>query len=120
MLEAIPSAITQVKTLSQSIRLTVDTQENLTPETFAKLFGLKDKVGWFFFAEHREKLPGVIDTSQLPPIPQREDGQKSPSERLRNVLFVYWKKKTDQKQDFELWRVRWMEKLITNIKEQLN
>src|SRR5690242_17700980 len=107
MIEAVPATISQVKTLTKSVRLTVDTQENLTPETFAKIFGLKDKVGWFFFAEETAKLPDQIDTLKLPPIPPREDGEKSVSERLRSVLFVYWKQKTDQKQDFELWRTRW-------------
>jgi hypothetical protein len=46
--------------------VTIDTQETLTPETMAKLFALKDQLGWFFFAESRQKLPDAIDGEKSP------------------------------------------------------
>lgn len=121
MIEAVPSTISQVKTLTKSVRITVDTQENLSPETMAKIFGLKDSLGWFFFAEKPEALPEQVDTAKLPEIPdvQLEDGEKSPSQRLRAALFVYWQQQTDQKQDFELFYRRWMERAINGVKEKL-
>lgn len=119
MLEAIPSEIVEVKTMAKSLRITVDTQETLTPESMAKLFTLKDKVGWFFFAEHAEKLPDTIETAELPDLQLDEmAGEKSPSQRLRAVLFIYWKQK-DSKDDFELFYRRWMERAIENIKQKL-
>lgn len=117
MLEAIPSEIVEVKTMAKSLRITVDTQETLTPESMAKLFTLKDKVGWFFFAEQAEKLPTTIDTIDLPEI-HLEDGEKSPSQRLRSVLYIYWQQ-TKNKDDFELFYRRWMERAVDKIKEKL-
>lgn len=117
MLEAIPSTITHIKTVNKSIRIHVDTQEALTPDTVANIYGLKDKLGWFFFAEQKEKLPSVVDTSKLPEI-HVEEGEKSPSQRLRAVLYVYWQQK-GSKDDFELFYKRWMERTINAIKEQL-
>ena len=64
-------------------------------------------------------MPDRIETTELPPIQKLDEDEKSPSERLRAVLFIYWKQNTDQTQDFELFRRRWMKKTINAIKEQL-
>lgn len=105
--------------MAKCLRITVDTQETLTPETMARLFTLKDRLGWFFFAEQQEALPDAIETAELPEI-ALEDGEKSPSQRLRAVLFIYWKQHPPKDNpDFELFYRRWMERTINAVKEKL-
>jgi hypothetical protein len=124
MIEAIPSTISHVKTMAGGLRIYVDTQENMSPDTIAKVFGLKDKLGWFFFAEHEEKLPDKIDAAKLPEI-QLEEGEKSPGQRLRATLYVYWEQNIKGKPgaiggpDFELFYRQQMEKIINQVKERL-
>lgn len=119
MKSAIPATIQKVETMSRHARIVVDTQETITPEQLAELFALHDQVGWFFFLDKPE---AQINRKELPDIPdvQLEDGEKSPSQRLRAVLFIYWQQHLDpKKQDFELFYKRWMERTIIAIKEKL-
>lgn len=96
-------------------RIVLDTQELITPEQLTELFGLHEQVGWFFFL----KAPEItINKEELPEI-HLEDGEKSPGQRLRATLFVYWNQRTDKTQDFELFYRRWMERTIHQVKEQL-
>jgi hypothetical protein len=54
------------------------------------------------------------------PEPKPEfSNQKSPSERLRNVLYVLYKQKGGDPAEFESFRVREMEKLIKSYRDQL-
>lgn len=112
----LPAQITQIKTMSKFVRLTVDTQETLTPEQKSELFDLYESVGYFFFLK---QATVTIKTDELPEIHLDQDaGEKSPSQRLRAVLFIYWKQK-GSKDDFELFYRRWMERCIDQIKQQL-
>ena len=115
MQNPLPAQITQIKTMSKFVRLTVDTQETLTSPQKSELFDLYEKVGWFFFLNKPE---ATIRTEDLPDI-ELEPGEKSPSQRLRACLFVYWQQQTDHGQDFELFYRRWMEKTINQVKERL-
>jgi len=55
------------------------------------------------------------------PEPKPEfSNQKSPSERLRNVLFVYFKQQGGDPSDFESFRIREMGKIITSWKDKLS
>ncbi len=116
MKTAIPSTIQEVRTMSRHARVVVDTQENLTAEQLAELFALHEKVGWFFFLGAPETKISIPD---LPDI-RLDDGEKSPSQRLRAVLFIYYQQHpaTDGS-DFELFYRRWMERTINKVKEML-
>ena len=100
--------------MAKFVRLTVDTQETLTAEQKSELFDLYESVGHFFFLKSADVK---IKTDDLPEI-HVEEGEKTPSQRLRAVLFIYWKQK-GIKDDFELFYRRWMERTIDQIKEQL-
>lgn len=69
--------------------------------------------GWLLFSanEHQE-------TDVPKDIAKRDTGQ-SPSQRMRSVLFVYWRQK-GSKGDFETFYNQQMEKLINIIKSNLN
>lgn len=47
------------------------------------------------------------------------DGLKTPSERLRAVIYVLWEQ-TSQEKTFEVFYLQTMEMLINRIKEKLN
>lgn len=99
----------------KSLRLEIDTQELTDPEVKRTIFDMHDKLGYFFFDEKEIRQ---IDTSKLPEIVQEED-EKSPSQRFRAVLFVYW---TQQKlkEPFDTYYRRVMDKYIQQIKEKLS
>ena len=49
---------------------------------------------------------------------EKTDG-KTPSQRLRAVLFVYWKQHKQKEIEFDIFYVRYMNRLIEQIKEKL-
>lgn len=110
----VPATITKVMTMrDRTIRVQVDTQE-IPPEAKKQIFELSDELGYFFFS----KVPlKEIDTSKLPPI-VLEQGEKSPSQRLRATLFVYWEQ-TKNQEPFDIFYRRTVEKYIDAIKEKL-
>ena len=122
MKNPIPASISQVKTMSRYVRIVFDTQETLTPEQKAELFDLYDQTGWVYFL----KAPDAeIKTEGLPEI-QLEQGEKSPSQRLRGALFVFWdqnvrgKKNDAYSIDFELFYRQQMDRIISQVKERLS
>lgn len=111
---SIPATITKITTMAdKSIRLFVDTQE-LDSETKNRVFEMYDKLGYFFFAEEQIRK---IDTSKLPEI-TLDEGEKSPSQRLRAAIFVFHEQQKI-KEPFEVYYRRVMDKFIGQIKEKL-
>ena len=96
-----------------SIRLFVDTQE-LEAKDKAELMGLHNSIGWFLFSTSKIKESDIpTDSIEFP-------NQRSLSERLRNALWVLHEKKGGKSEDFETFRNRWMESVITKIKEKIS
>ncbi len=62
-----------------------------------------------------------MQSSDLPEddVPLDEGESKTPSQRLRAVLFVYWKEVKGGKGDFNAWYRGIMEKLIEQYKGKL-
>lgn len=85
------------------------TQE-LAPDDFSEFAKNLNAFGWLVFAPQDVEIE----------IPKEilEDDRKSPSERLYGVLFVYWKQQKIE-ETFDTWRLKYMEKLIDNIKSKL-
>jgi hypothetical protein len=111
------SAIEKVETRSDgTLKLTIGTQD-LVPDEEAKLMRLRRKQGWFMFAE----IPiEDVDLSDIPDFIPRPKGEKSLSQKERDIMFVYWKEKTDQKIPFEEWREKIIEKRIEGWKQKIN
>lgn len=109
----LPAIIKKVSTLSdKTIRITVDTNEP-TPDQMSEVFTLLDSFGWFVFAEN-VKLED-IPTENVPEFTE----DKSPSKRLRDCLFVYWKNNTNQQTPFDTFWKNWVDKKCNEIKELL-
>ena len=100
----VPAEITKVTTMSNdSLRLQVDTQENVTPVAQAMIFGFKGKPGVFAFAKSKVVEEDLI----IPDFKPSEEDTISPSQRLRNIIYRVWEKrgKVDRfknKCDFEI------------------
>ncbi len=110
----VPSQISKVETTSdRGLKLTVHTQE-LNSENKSEVMQLHNKIGWFLFSETD------IEETDIPDEPIEFEGQKTLSERLRNVLFRLHEKQGGKPEDFESYRVRIMEKLISNYKARID
>jgi len=111
----VPAIISKVMTMAdKGIRLQVDTQE-LDNQDEADIMGLRGKLGVFVFAEEGIRPK---DLENLPKV-ELEEGEKTPSSRLRAVLYVYWEQ-NKVKEQFDIFYRRKMELFITTIKEKLN
>ena len=111
---SIPATIDKIATrVDNTISIGVSTQE-LEPEGATALFSLKGKLGWLLFSENP---PEEGDIPKEPAPEFKTD--KTPSQRLRAVLYVYWAENTNKKKTFELFYKEWMELKISEIKETL-
>lgn len=120
----IPSEITKVTTMSNdSVRLQVDTQENLTPQAQAMIFGYKGKLGVFAFAHSEIELKK--EDLDVPKYTASEDEKKTPSQRLRAVLYLLWKQRGkkdlfNNECDSETYYRQEYEKIIEHYKSKLD
>ena len=112
----IPSYIHKVETTTdKGLKLTIYTQE-ISPETKRDLFELLDQLGWLVFATARIQPENLVN---LPEIKPEFKNEKSPAQRLKSILFVYWNQ-NGSKGDFEDFYKDYIEKIIESIKEKLN
>ncbi len=113
--------ITKVQTMSdRGIQVRIDTPEHHS-EDIAELFELKDKEIWVAFKETEVN----IEDLKLPEMTESFDKGKSPSERLRAVMYRYFEqnyKKLSYKhiEQFEVFYRMRMEKHINNYKDELD
>ena len=112
MIFQVPSAIHKIQTLVDGgVKLFVITQE-LSPDEMAILFSLKNKIGWFLFKEQ----PIKEEDLEVPEV-DIEVGEKTPSQRLRAILYVIWEKSKPTSTFDEFYRQK-MEMLINWLKEK--
>lgn len=97
------------------VKLDVVTQE-MSPDDMTKLFSLKGKLGWFVMKETEVRSEDV-PTEEI----TLEGKYKTPSQELRAALYVFWKEKTGQKEDFDtVYYPKQMKKLKQSILEELD
>lgn len=117
MLLKVPSSIQKISTLVDGgISVTLHTQE-FNPEDQAKLFHLHKKTGWFLFAEKAD----MITDNELQNLPEiRFDDKKTPSERLRGRMFVYYTEHLKRdKVGFNDWYKRTLDEIGTKYLERM-
>jgi hypothetical protein len=114
--------IFQVQSTIQSVRTLVDggtkldvITNELNHDELSKLFILKGKFGWFVF---KENILGVEDIKDLPEV-KLEKNEKTPSQRLKSVLYVLWSQGNREKTSDEFYKM-YIDKIIEAIKEKLN
>jgi hypothetical protein len=109
-----PAQLQKIATrVDGSINISIETQE-LSRMDMAELFSYRNALGYITFTPNLETKIEVPDE-------QVGDMNKSPAQRLRNVLYVMWgqsgKKKFDTFQQF--YDVN-MERLINQLKDRLD
>jgi hypothetical protein len=105
---ALGATISKVTTMAdKTVRLQVDCQE-MNSDDMTILFSLNGKLGHFFF---REAFFTDVDNEKLPEL-KIDKGEKTPSQRLRSRLFVYYTEVTNgKKEDFNIWYDRELAKI---------
>lgn len=101
----------------RSRKITFITRE-LSKEGLAELLDFSQREVWIAVSES-EIRPEDIKVEEVP----IETGQKTPSQRLRAVIFKYWevgKKQGKVKEDFDTFYRQQMERLIEAFKEKLD
>lgn len=112
ILPAILSPISRRK--DKSVKLSLDTRE-LTSEEVLTLMSLEGAEMWLCLAPNQEQIEIPKESAIVE--------EKSPSERLRNVLYVWYTQETKNGKYvglFENFKKEKMEKIIETIKSKLN
>lgn len=108
----VPASVVDLKPRQdRSWKLSFETRE-LGGEEVALLADHFQGEGWLVFK------PNAHINAEEVPEDVAESGTKTPSQRLRGVLFIWWQQK-GSKGDFEAFYRTQMEKLIDFIKGQL-
>ena len=109
-----PAQLAKIETrVDGSIKLSIETQE-LNGEDMTALFGYRQLVGYVTFT------PNPESNIEVPEINADTDMGKSPSERLRAVLYVMWEQSGKKKYDtFTQFYTVKMEQVINQIKDKL-
>ncbi|MBL7685942.1 MAG: hypothetical protein JNK65_07920 [Deltaproteobacteria bacterium] len=97
----------------RSIKLIFETRE-VTQEQFTSLFEMRDSEGVLVFSS--EKIAAQLAPPDLPKKLFAE--QKSPSQRLRAVIYLLWKQSAST-ENFENYYNHIIERYIDAIKEKL-
>jgi len=112
----VPATITKISTMKdRCLRLQVDTQE--LGEESDGVFKLYDQLGWFIFSPAEINEEDLVDLPDIKP----EFEEKTPSKRLRDRLFVYYKDTHINIDDFDEWYKKEMNRIgqhyLDKIKE---
>lgn len=113
----VPAVVSGIKTLrgDKTIRLQIDTALELQPEEVALLWSLYEKQGHFLFKEAEIKEE---DTLSVPDTAPEFKNDKTPSQRLRNVIYVFWEQ-NGATGSFDDFYKKQINKLIDKIKGEL-
>lgn len=97
-----------------SASVSFDTRE-LTAEEIFTIMSLRHAEGWLCFAPNENELEVPEEKAKVE--------EKSPSQRLRNVMYVWYKQETDNGRYvglFETFKAEKMEKFIQAVKNKLD
>ena len=110
--QAILDGVSKKKDSTLSLR--IGTQE-LPAEDTAKIFELGNREVWVCMAD----VPVKEDDLEIPEVLSEFKRDKSPSQRLRDVLWVFWDKSKKDYVDWDTYYRNTIEKIVENIKDKL-
>ena len=111
----LPVLIGEIRSLKDgSVKLSLETQE-LSSGKAGELFGLRNKIAYCYISERQISLPEQKMVDQMEP----EMVGKTPSLRLRNVLYLNWKNDAEGYPDSDSFYRAKMEKIIDHYKNEL-
>jgi len=110
----IPCELYKLETKShKAVRIQFDSQEEIESEHIKRLLEMRGQLGWLSFAVRQIEAEDLID---LPDI--KTDSKKTPSQRQRGVIYRIWEKDPRGYEDFELFYIWFMDKMIDWMKEK--
>lgn len=110
---ALPVLLDQIRsTKDKALKITFISPE-LPPDQASVILALANAQGYAYFA------PNALQEADLV-MPENDDlpQEKTPSKRLRSVLFVLWKQRGEQG-DFRTFYEQQVERFIEAVKEKL-
>lgn len=111
----IPVIVGGIRSLKDgSVSITFETQE-LSSGKAGELFSLRNKIAYVYVSERQITLPEQKMVDALEPEMQG----KTPSLRLRNVLYLLWKQDPEGYQDSDAYYRAKMELIINTYKSQI-
>ena len=120
----IPASVNKITTMADNtLKLTIYTTRELTSNDEAKIMKFRNTEGVMVFSVQDINQEDLTD---IPEYTKEFDNQKSPSERLRNVMWVYytqnheWKNDAEHRKAFKLWRETQMDKIRDRYKDKLD
>ena len=99
----------------RTIKIVLGTSQEMSAENKAALFGLSDREAWAVFSTDDDITDSDIPTKK----PDTLMKTKSQAQRLRSVLYVFWKQRGEQG-SFESFYDSMTEQFIDWIKEKLD
>ena len=97
----------------KTLSLKIGTQE-LSSDESSYLLSLMGSQVWLALGETE------IETLEIPDVVPEMKGEKTPSQRLKAIIYKIWELKTDQKETFPRYYENYMFKLCEMLKEKLN
>ena len=114
----IPAILISFRSLKdKTIKIEFETNE-LTPEQIMGLAQNSQAFGYLAFKQDKFKTEQLMIIDELKA--DYEDKSKTPSKRLRDVLFVAWKQTDEGYSDFEDYYRFKLDKFINHIKSKLD
>lgn len=114
----IPANLEGINTLKDgSIKLTFETQE-LSPENVGNLFACRNKLGYLSFKPETftEEQINLLESLKV----EEFENEKSPSKRMRNVLYRLWQQDSMGYKDPNLYYINRMNDLIDMLKSEFD
>lgn len=116
----IPATISKVTALqNRALKCVIETQEGIDDEVMAKILNSYDRLGYFCFLPG-EKMIEAEQVAELPEIKRDETEAKTPSQRLRSRLFVYFKETHADIGGFNDWYAKTLESIGQQFLDKLD
>jgi len=113
----IPASINKITTMAdKTLQLAIYTTTELTPEDETKIMRYRNTEGVMVFSLQDIVEEDLID---LPKFKKEFEGELSPSQRMRNIIYKIWETTTDQKNPFPDYYKVYMFKLNGMLKERI-
>jgi len=110
----VPATLYKVESMSHWWRIIFDTQERVPSEQMAVVLGWLHKLGWVNFAVRQIESGDIIDLPEIIP-----EDKRTPSQKLRAVLWLLWKKNNEGMKDFPVYYEAKMDRITNAYKEKL-
>jgi len=111
----VPAVITKISTMSNSLRLHVDTQETLSADSMSRLLNLYNQLGYFVMAVEQVQAEDLIDLPKIKKI-----DKKSQSQKIRDVIWLMWQKDDNGYEEFNDYYNWYTDLIIEKLKEKLD